>query len=304
MKLFELLIRKNVGERTLAQMIMRCGRYWMFGIFLLFAGGMFARENVDDERPDARKIIRRVVSNYRRDIDSMRDYTYQRRTVIQRLDKNGAVKKTEIRTYEVSIFFGAPFQKLIARDDKPLSAKDRKRSEEKLNNFFNRQKKLSDEDRKREMEKDSHKFQHEIADELPQMLNYEVIGEEMFDGHPVWVIRATPRKDYKPNSRVGKLLSKLSGKVWITKSDDTWVKVEADLAEDFNVGWFLFKLRKGAHLEFEDTRVHDERWMPRRTFINGSGRLAGVTGRFRIETNYSNYRKFTSDVNIRYNENE
>lgn len=265
---------------------------------LLLILSAFAVGQESAPRPDAQEIIRQSLSHWRRNIDAVRNYTFQRRTVEEQLKKDGGLKKFETKTFQISIIYGEPYEKLIARDDKPLSEKDQKKEEEKLNKFFEKQKDMSDEERQRERDKRRDKFRREIADELPLMLNYEIVGDEEFNGQPVWVLSATPKGDYHPNSMAGRLLSKLSGKVWITKADYQWVKVEADLADDFTVGWFLFKLRKGTHLEFEQARINDEVWLPKRTFVQGSGRVAVKSGYFRNLTEFSNYQKFSSDVKI------
>ena len=249
-------------------------------------------------RPDPQEIIRQSLSHWRRNIDAAHNYTFQQRSVQSELDKDGGVKKTEIETHQISIIYGEPYEKLIARDDKPLSEKDQQKEEEKLNKFFEKQKNMSDEERQHKRAKEHDKFRREIADELPLMLNYEIIGEEDYNGQPVWVLSATPKHDYHPNSMAGKLLSKLSGKVWITKADYQWVKAEADLSDDFTVGWFIFKLHKGTHLEFEQTRVNDEVWLPKRVFLQGSGRIAVKTGRFRNDTTFNNYQRFSTEVKI------
>jgi hypothetical protein len=265
---------------------------------IILAFTQLASSQETPPRPDPQGIIRQSLSHWRRNIDAVHNYTFRRRTVQDQLDRNGDVKKTEIETYQISIIYDEPYEKLIARDDKPLSDKDQKKEEEKLDKFFEKQKNMSDDERQREHDKKRDKFRHDIADELPVMLNYEIIDEEDFNGQPVWVLSATPKRDYHPNSMAGKLLSKLSGKVWITKSDYQWVKAEADLADDFTVGWFLFKLHKGTHLEFEQTRVNDEVWLPERVFVQGSGRVAVKSGRFRNNTEYSHYQKFSTDVKI------
>lgn len=270
-------------------------RSLIVGLLLLLSALAVAQESAP--RPDAQEIIRQSLSHWRRNLDAARNYTYQRRSVDDQLEKDGDLKKSETKTYQVSIIYGEPYEKLIARDDKPLSEKDQKK-EDKLNKFFEKQKDMSDEERQREREKKRDKFRREIADELPLMLNYEIVGEEEFNGQPVWVLSATPKRDYHPNSMAGKLLSKISGKLWISKADYQWVKVEADLADDFTVGWFLFKLRKGTHLEFEQTRINDEVWLPKRAFVRGSGRVAVKSGYFRNLTEFSNYQKFSSDVKI------
>lgn len=272
-------------------------RTLIIGLLLLLLPPLIAAQE-SDPRPDAHEIIRQSLSHWRRNIDAARNYTFQRRTVEDQLEKDGDLKKSEIETYQISIIYDEPYEKLIARDDKPLSEKDQNKQEEKLNKFFEKQKNMSDEDRQRERDKKQDKFRREIADELPLMLNYQIVGEEEFNGQPVWVLSATPKSDYHSKSMAGKLLSKLSGKVWITKGDYQWVKAEADLADDFTVGWFLFKLRKGTHLEFEQARINDEVWLPKRTFVQGSGRIAVKSGYFRSLTEFSNYQKFSTDVKI------
>jgi hypothetical protein len=269
----------------------------LIGLLLFFATLSASAQELPS-RPDAQEIIRQSLSHWRRSIDAAQKYTFQERSVETELEKDGDAKKTEIETHQISIIYGEPYAKLIARDDKPLSDKDQQKEEEKLNKFFNKQKNMSDEERQRNRDKQHDKFRREIADELPVMLDYEIVGEELFNGQPVWILSGTPKKGYHSNSMAGKLLSKLSGKVWITKSDFQWVKAEADLGDDFTVGWFIFKLHKGTHLEFEQTRVNDEVWLPKRAFVQGSGRIAVKTGRFRNETTYSNYQRFSTDVKI------
>lgn len=264
---------------------------------LLVPAFAFAQEPASGT-PDAQEIIRRSLSHWRRNLEAARNYTFQRRAVEEQLNKDGSTRKTEIKTHDVLIIYGQPYEKLVARDDQPLSEKDRRKEEEKLEEFFEKQKKKSDADREKERAKQRDRFQREIADELPLMLNYQIVGDEEFNGQPVWVLTATPKRDYKSHSRAGKLLSKLSGKVWITKADYQWAKVECDLMDDFTVGWFLFKLHQGAHLEFEQVRINDEVWLPRSFFVQGSGRFTVRTGRFRNTVQYSNYQRFKADVKV------
>jgi hypothetical protein len=272
--------------------------YFLCALALLFAGCCSAQDTGSIEKPDPQEIMRRSLAHWRSNLDAKKNYTYQERQVEQEIENDGDIKKTEIKTYDVLIIYGNRYEKLIAKDDKPLSEKDQQKEDEKLNKFFDKQKKKSDEDRKKEEAKEQEKFQREIADELPRMLTWELAGEDNISGQPTWILNATPRADYHPRSMGGRLLSKISGRVWISETDYQWVKAEATLADDFSVGWFLFKLHKGMHLEFEQTRINDEVWLPKRVFFNGSGRFAVKTGRFRNETTFSSYRKFSTDAKI------
>src|SRR6266481_9489688 len=53
-----------------------------------------------------------------------RDYTYIERDVQNNLDGKGQVKSTETKTYEVMEIYGEQINRLIQKDDKPLSEKD------------------------------------------------------------------------------------------------------------------------------------------------------------------------------------
>jgi hypothetical protein len=277
-------------------LLLRRISFCVFAVCLLpFA---IPQERASAPPPDAQEIIRLSLLHWRRNIDAAHNYTFQQRSVEQQLNKDSTPRKTEIRTYDISIIYGAPYARLIARNDQPLNAKEQQKEEEKLDKFFDKQKGKSEQEREKERTKEKEKFQHEIADELPLMLNYQLVGTDNIDGQPTWVLSATPKPEYHPTSRAGKLLSKISGNVWITKTDFQWVKVEANLSDDFSVGWFLFKLHKGTHLEFEQTRVNDEVWLPKRVLIEGSGRIALKTARFRNDTEFSHYQKFTPDVKI------
>ena len=268
-------------------------------LFLILSIAISAvAQNVTAPWPNPDDIIRQSLSHWRRNLDAAKNYTFQKREVEEQLEKDGDTKKTETKTYDISIIYGEPYERLIAKDDKPLSDKEQQKEEEKLNKYFEKQQKKSDEDRERERAKERDKFQREIADELPRMLTWSILGKEVISGKPAWVLQARRRSDYHPNSMAGKLLSKLDGRVWISEADYQWVKVEATLMDDFSVGWFLFKLHKGMHFEFEQTRVNDEVWLPKREFFNGSGRITVKTGRMRNETTYSNYRKFTTEVKV------
>lgn len=269
-------------------------------VFLTAAlmAGLCLAQDTEAAKPDAIEIMQRSLGHWREDLNAERNYTYQKREVQQELEKDGRVKKTEIKTYDVSIIYGEPYEKLIAKDDKPLSDKEQQKEDEKQNKFFEKQRRKSDEEREKEQAKEQQKFKREIADELPRMLNWQLAGEDEISGRPTWVLTATPRKDYHPNSMGGRLLSKLNGKVWITKDDYQWAKVDATLQDDFTVGLFLFRLHKGMHLVFEQTRVNDEVWLPKSASFDGSGRVAMMAGRFKNDTTFSNYRKFKTDAKV------
>ncbi|HLH08409.1 MAG TPA: hypothetical protein VKW78_14310 [Terriglobales bacterium] len=265
--------------------------------------------------PSAVEIIDRSLSKYRDNLTVQRNYLFRQREVSRQLDKDGNVKKTEIRTYEVSMPCGIAddwYEKLVAKEDKPLSESDQKKQNEKLDKYCAEQKKHHEE-YQRELDKWKQKHandgqqpplskderdEREIADGIKKVYDFHLEGEDQIDGREVYVISAEPRPAYKPDKRWEHLLAKMRGKLWIDAADFQIVKAEADLFDDFHVGLFLFKLNKGAHFEFEQTRINQETWLPSREFLKGSGKVAFFTGRFQQNTTYSDYQKFRTDTKI------
>ena len=261
----------------------------------------------------ASEIIDRSLSKYRENLDIQRNYIFRQREVNQELDGQQQVKKTEIRTYEVFMpCRGDWYEKLVEKNDKPLGEGDQKKESEKLDKYCAEQKK-HEEQHQRDLEKWREKHadggqpppldkeerdEHEIADGIKKVYNFRLDGEEERDGRDVYIISAEPNPGYKPDKRWEHLLAKMRGKLWIDAADYQVVKAEADLFDDFHVGLFLFKLNKGAHFEFEQTRINGETWLPSRESLKGSGRVAFVTGRFQQNTTYSDYRKFRTDTKI------
>src|SRR4051812_45522681 len=90
-------------------------RKWIFIVLIaveLLTGASVAQNVVAPPPPTAQVIMRQSLSHWRRNLDAARNYTYQQREVEQELEKAGDVKKTEIKTSDVLMIYGEPYQKL------------------------------------------------------------------------------------------------------------------------------------------------------------------------------------------------
>jgi hypothetical protein len=89
------------------------------------------------------------------------------------------------------------------------------------------------------------------------------------------------------------VLVHLQGKLWVDKQDYQLVKVEVEVVDTISVGLFLFRLSKGSRASFEQTRVNDDVWLPRRVQVFASARL-GLLKMLHIEQEviYSKCREF------------
>ena len=95
-----------------------------FPIFVLIASAAFAQ--------DANEIMRRATGRDFTNFENRKNYTYQERTEVRMYDGKGKLAKTEVETHEILILEGQPYERLIARNDKPLSEKDVEKEQKKL----------------------------------------------------------------------------------------------------------------------------------------------------------------------------
>ncbi len=158
-----------------------------------------------------RELLRRVAEKDLENDKRLRDYTYIEREEEHRLDGNGKVKKVESTTSEVLVIYGEQVERKIAKDDKPLSADEAKKEEERIQKITDKRKNESDSDRRKRLEKEEkereedRKFVLEIADAY----NFRLVGSELLDGRDTWVLDADPRPGYQPKRREAKVLPKL-----------------------------------------------------------------------------------------------
>ena len=248
-----------------------------------------------------RELIRQVAEKDMENDKKQRDYTYIEREEEHRLDGKGQVKSTDVRTSEVMMLYGDQIERLIAKNDKPLSAKDAAKEDERIQKLTDKRKNETEEQRAKRLkqeEKDreeARKFVAEIADAY----NFRLAAMEQLEGREMYVIDAEPRPGFKPHGEGAKFLPKFRFRVWIDKAEGQWVKLDAQAIDTVSVGLFLARVHKGSRIVIEQTRVNDEVWLPRHMAVNVDVRLALVKN-FNIaqDVTYRDYKKFRSNTRM------
>ena len=226
-----------------------------------------------------------------------RDYTYIERQVQKRVNGKGEVKSTEVETSEVLQIYGEQVERLIEKNDKPLSPKDAAKEEAKIQKIIDKRKNESENDRKKREEheikdrEDSRKFETEVADAY----NFKLVGTERLGGRETWVIDGEPRSGFVPHMKESKLLSKFRGRVWIDKADLQLAKLDVECLGTVSFGWFLARFHKGTRITLEQTRINDEVWLPLHVTAKIDVRVALLKNLdVELEQAYRDYKKFRS----------
>lgn len=257
-------------------------------------GGLFTQQQI-------RELIRKVADKDMANDKKQRDYTYIEREEEHKLDARGQVKSTEVRTREVLMLYGQQVERLIAKNDKPLSDQEARKEEEKIQKVIDKRKNESADERQKRLAKeekeheDSRKFVLEVADAY----NFRLTGMDEVEGRETYVIDATPRPEYQPRLKEAKVLPKLRFRIWIDKAETQWVKLDAELIDTVSFGWVLARLHKGSRILIDTTRVNDEVWLPKHVAVRADARVALLKNyRLDEDVTYRDYKKFRTDSKI------
>ena len=226
-------------------------------------------------------------------------YSFTQKIIKRELGKDGVLRETESETNQLSFYKGNRMRRLIEKNGKPLGAKEQADEDKEAGK---RVEEIEKRIAKQEAKSDSQ------ADEVRRISIAEMLRastllnprRERFRGRDVIVFDFEPNPSFNlKNARsMIKFFGKTAGVMWIDEKDKQVARIEAVLADNFNIGGgILAKLKKGASFTLEQERVNDEIWLPTQADINLSVRVLLVKG---IDLNQVvksyDYRKFATEV--------
>jgi hypothetical protein len=255
----------------------------------------------ESRHPDVHEIMRRAIAKDIVNWEAARNYTFIERTQESKLDNGGRVQSSKTETSEITILYGEPFERLIARDDKPLSAREQKKQDDQFEKETRKRENESPAEREkriREFEK-NRQDERTFVQEVLQAYDFTLAGEETVNGRKTWVVDAQPRPGFEAKRKEAKILPKIKPRFWIDQQDHTWVKLRGDVLDTMSFGWVIARIHKGSQFELQQTRVNEEVWLPLRVDVRLDARVAllkGVNEDFHVT--YSEYRKFRTETKI------
>jgi hypothetical protein len=250
---------------------------------------------------ELRELVRRAMENDQENYRKQKDLTHIERQKIEHLDGDGKTKKTEIVTKEIMILYGDRMERVIERDDKPLSENDRKKEDEKFEKEVAKLQKESPEARQKRMAKyeEESKKAREFVQEVAQAFDFKFEGEEMVNARPAYVVSGVPRPDYKPSSREGKILAKTQGKIWIDIASTHWVKLDVEFTDTVSFGWILARVRPGTRITVDQNLFREDVWVPEQIRFNLDARVGLFKQLYQnVDVTFRDWRKFSSEAKI------
>jgi hypothetical protein len=188
---------------------------------------------------------------------------YPVRYKLRKQDSKGSTTKEIVETKDGEV------ARLIARDDKPLTADDEKAEMDRLDNLLAHPE-IQEHRHKREQE-DSGRAD-EMTVMLPDAFIFTDLGIVEGSSGPAHRLSFKPNPSFKPPDREGEVYHGMEGELWIDQAQERMVKLDARLISDVDFGWgILGKLYKGGTLTIDQKDVGHHHWEPTLMNLNLTG---------------------------------
>lgn len=198
----------------------------------------------------------RQVQEHQRKLDQVREnYTYTSYQVVQDIDANGEVKKTETSEYEDFFVNGHVIERKVKANDKPLDDNAQRKETDRVTKQVEKAEKTP---RDKPLEGPSI-----TVSRLLEIMDVRNERRELYRGDPTIVFDFVGRKDAKTHGFAEDASKKLQGTIWINEADRQVAHLEVSFIDNFRmIGGILATVQKGSNFRFDQAKVNGEIWLP------------------------------------------
>jgi hypothetical protein len=253
---------------------------------LLLTVGACTAATAPQQNINVEDIINRSAAAMEKDWKAAPAYSYTEHDV---QTKRGGAKV--VKTFQVLMIEGSPYNKLIAINDQPLSKAQEQQEQQKLQAEIEKRKHESPRERSRRVAKyqKERRQDHAMIAEMTKAFNFQPVGNDTVDGHECWVFDATPKPGYQSKVREAKVLTGMRGKLWVDKQHYQWVKVQGEVVHPVSYGMFA-KVSPGTRFELEQAPMTGDLWMPKHFSMKVNARALGfINENSTDDETYQNY---------------
>ncbi|HEY6392406.1 MAG TPA: hypothetical protein VIX89_14070 [Bryobacteraceae bacterium] len=242
--------------------------------------------------PDAREIARSSIVATERNWHARAQYTYIERDETQRLGADGRAQSQDITISKIVPVNGVSFEQLVEHNGRPPSADEKTKQDAKLEKL----KRETPAEGAARLRKEKQEGAWLTRDVL-QAFDYRLIGTEPVNGRLAYVLQAAPRPGYRAESKYGKMIAKVEGKIWVDQQDLVWVKVDGHVTQPFSMGLFLARVLRGSRISMEQTRVAEGIWLPKQIEVRASAKVLFIkTLTIDRILSYSGFRQIAASI--------
>ena len=237
------------------------------------SSALFAQNKGSDKPPnqpivlDARQIVSQSLVAAELSWQARNEYIYMERDEDRRLDSAGQVQSQNVDVTKMTLVNGIRFEELMEHNGQLPSADDQKKRDVEIEKL--KHETTAERDERLRKDQDNRSFLHVLL----EAFDFLLVGEEIVDGRPAYVLEATPHPGYHASGKYGKLLSRVQGKLWVDKQDFGWVKVDGEVTQSFSMGLFVARVQRGSHILLEQICLGDAVWVPKRLEVRASAKI-------------------------------
>jgi hypothetical protein len=236
---------------------------------------------------DANAILRRFIDAEKQNDERARQYTYVEDAAWFILDKSGHLFQNRSETHEVIFVEGLTYKKLVARDGKPIDAKEQAQVEKTMRQTAEQRRKHPAPAPGGKIASGRASADFGSNEELLTLFENRLIGEEEIGGRKAWVIESKPQKGRLPANRHEKGVFSFSKKLWIDEADNVMLRAVYTVTGDH-----IF-IKPGSAMTVEFQKVNQDAWQPALFVIDARKMVdKNVQASSRTEYRYSKFQKF------------
>jgi hypothetical protein len=184
--------------------------------------------------------------------------------------------------------------RLVAINDRPLSASDEQKEQARLDLLLSdpskqrHRKQAEDEDSARALK---------VLRTLPDAFVYQDVGPAEGPAGAVEKFTFKPKPGFDPPDLETEVLTQMTGEIWIDVAQERVTRLEGHLQEDVDFGWgILGRLNKGGWIEIEQADVGEHHWRVVHFKMSMSGRVVFRNKVFDTTEDQSMYAPLPEDL--------
>ncbi|MEE8585371.1 MAG: hypothetical protein V3T83_11015 [Acidobacteriota bacterium] len=254
----------------------------LFTTLLIALAPLFAASG---DTPSAEEILRKALqrAEWAEEQNFRGRYRFQYLTSNEKLNGKGQVREKETRLYENIPVNGSAFERLLEKDGRPLTEKERLKERRREAEFRQKLKrgKPPEEDGNRRMVFD---------EELASRFRFELQSREQANGLDCWVLSFKPREgDLPVRRRIDRTLNKSAGKIWVDTETDEIVRVHFKLIEKVRLWWGMIGSISQLEGTVDRSRIASNDWFPTHVEFYLKGRILFNSLHFRRKVRWSGF---------------
>jgi hypothetical protein len=174
---------------------------------------------------DANAIIQRLLEAQKANGDRIQPYTYIEEAVHSTYDKNGALKRDYTETSEIIFVEGYPFHKLVARNGKPLPAKEQAAIQRMVDQTAEQRRRQPRPPAGGQLVMGDQRIDLGANRELLTLFDNNLKGEEEIRGRKAWVVECTPGTGREPPSEHEREVLSFRRTLWIDQAENVPLRI-------------------------------------------------------------------------------